>query len=163
MKPNSIAFIGLCNEYCRAIETASETDSDSFVADMTRLLPRIYISATDLSTDEVDDYGSYIDDTLDEDTYDAARRSIETLLGEDDTYLEVFEEDMKYSDTPIAASVAEGLCDIYQVLLNFLQAVRNSTEDNALSALGVVSEDFRQYWSRPLCNVLRALNQIRYK
>lgn len=163
MKPNSIAFIGLCNEYCRAIETASEADSDSFVADMTRLLPRIYISATDLSTDGVDDYGSYIDDALDEDTYDAARRSIETLLGEDDTYLEVFEEDMKYSDTPIAASVAEGLCDIYQVLFNFLQAVRNSTEDNAISALGVVSEDFRQYWSRPLCNVLRALNQIRYK
>lgn len=162
LSPNALAFIGLSNEYCHAVEQAADTEREDFVASMTRLLPRIYISAADLSAENDMDDVYYIDDSLDEESYDAVRRGIESVLGEDDTYLEVFEEDMKYSDTPIAASVAEGLSDIYQVLFNFLSAVRDSTEDNIISALILVAEDFRQYWSRPLCNVLRALNHIRY-
>ena len=162
LSPNARAFIGLSNEYCHAVEQAADTEREDFVASMTRLLPRIYISAADLSAENDMDDVYYIDDSLDEESYDAVRRGIESVLGEDDTYLEVFEEDMKYSDTPIAASVAEGLSDIYQVLFNFLSAVRDSTEDNIISALILVAEDFRQYWSRPLCNVLRALNHIRY-
>ena len=90
------------------------------------------------------------------------RRSIENLLGPDDTYLEVFEEDMKYSDTPIAASVSEGLADLFQVLYNMLDAIRDMPEEVVLSALVAVKEDFESYWSRVLCNVLRALNHIRY-
>lgn len=162
LSPNALAFIGLSNEYCHAVEQAADTEREDFVASMTRLLPRIYISAADLSAENDMEDVYYIDDSLDEESYDAVRRGIESVLGEDDTYLEVFEEDMKYSDTPIAASVAEGLSDIYQVLFNFLSAVRDSTEDNIISALILVGEDFRQYWSRPLCNVLRALNHIRY-
>lgn len=161
ISPNALAFIGLSNEYCHTVEQAASSDRDEFIAAMTRLLPRLYISASDLTDDNADqDY--YIDDALDEDGYNSLRSAIEILLGEDDSYLEVFEEDMKYSDTPIAASISEGLCDIFQVLYNFLEAVRNSTEDNILAALAVISEDFRQYWSRPLCNVLRALNSLRY-
>ena len=160
LSPNSLAFIALSNEYCEAIETASAADRDEFVNSMLRLLPRLYISATDIRPD--DDDMAYIDDALDEEAYNAARRNIEMLLGEDDSYLEVFEEDMKYSDSPIAASISEGLCDIFQVLFNFLEAVKDSTEDVIGSALTIVSEDFRHYWSRPLCNVLRALNHIKY-
>ena len=160
LSPNSLAFIALSNEYCEAIETASAADRDEFVNSMLRLLPRLYISATDIRPD--DDDMAYIDDALDEEAYNAARRNIEMLLGEDDSYLEVFEEDMKYSDSPIAASISEGLCDIFQVLFNFLEAVKDSTEEVIGSALTIVSEDFRHYWSRPLCNVLRALNHIKY-
>ena len=160
LSPNSLAFIALSNEYCEAIETASAADRDEFVNSMLRLLPRLYISATDIRPD--DDDMAYIDDALDEEAYNAARRNIEMLLGEDDSYLEVFEEDMKYSDSPIAASISEGLCDIFQVLFNFLEAVKDSTEEVIGSALTIVSEDFRNYWSRPLCNVLRALNHIKY-
>jgi len=163
LSPNSLAFIGLSNEYCMAIENASEGGREEFVAQMTRLLPRIYIAATDLHNADALYEMSYIDDWLDESLYDQARRNIAMLLGEDDTYLEVFEEDMKYSDTPIAASVAEGLCDIFQVLYNFMETVRNATDENITSALANIAEDFRQYWSKPLCNVLRALNQIRYR
>ena len=87
---------------------------------------------------------------------------MENLLGPDDTYLEVFEEDMKYSDTPIAASVSEGLADIFQVMYNLLDAIRDMPEEVVLSALVAVKDDFESYWSRVLCNVLRALNHIRY-
>ncbi len=161
MTPNSLAFIALCNEYCAAVENARESGHDGFVDSMLRLLPRLYITASDLSAD-ISEPDAYIAEALDEDYYESVRRAMEEVLGEDDAYLEVFEEDMKYSDTPIAASVAEGLADIFQVLYNFIDTVRDAPDALAAEALAAVKEDFGSYWSKPLCNVLRALNNIKY-
>lgn len=86
---------------------------------------------------------------------------METLFGEDDMYLEVFEEDMKYSDTPVAASISEGLADIFQVLYNFINTAREATDETLVTALMAVRDDFRAYWSASLCNVLRALNHLK--
>lgn len=46
---NSIAFIGLCNEFCVAVENTRESTREEFTDRMLRLLPRIYIAATDLT------------------------------------------------------------------------------------------------------------------
>lgn len=161
MNTNAIAFIGLCNEYCTALETAAETERGAFVDKMLRLLPRLYIAATDLKTEEPEFGEAYLESSLDEDYYDSIRRSIETVMGEDDTYLEVFEEDMKYSDTPLAASVSEGLADIFQAMYNFIESVKDSTDATVELALAAMRDDFRSFWSAPLCNVLRALNHIK--
>lgn len=163
LAPNSLAFIALCNEYCQALEQARESTRDEFIATMLRQLPRIYISATDLKPDEdmlAED--AYIENELDEQYYDSLRRHIENLLGEDDTYLEVFEEDMKYSDTPIRASVAEGLCDIFQELYNFISVVRDAPESRVNDALIAVRDDFASFWSQKVVNLMRPLNQIKY-
>lgn len=160
LAPNSLAFIALCNEYCATLENAAAMMPEEFVSSMTRILPRLYISASDLKVTDID--SGYIEPAMDEDTYDAVRASISALLGEHDTYLEVFEEDMKYSDSPIAVTISEGLADLMQVAYNFVETVRNAPDpviDNAISA---VSEDFRNYWSRILCNQLRALNALLY-
>lgn len=156
---NSLAFLALCNEYCAAVENAASTETADFVASMVRLLPRIYITASDLDAADADSEG-YIDSVLEEDHYDSVRRSIEATLGEHDTYLEVFEEDMKYSDTPIGASVAEQLADLFQVFYNVLETVRDATDDLVASAIAAVSDDFKNYWSQILCNVMRPLNHI---
>ena len=102
LNTNSIAFIGLCNEYCMALENCRETEQEEFIESMLKLLPRLYISATDLTVNYVEDEEPYIDNILDEDYYESIRRGIEQLMGEHDVYLEVFEEDMKYSDTPVS-------------------------------------------------------------
>lgn len=157
--PNTLAFMALCNEYCAAVENARRSERPEFVKEMLRLLPRIYITATDLRSDSMD-LDNYIGGALDEDYYDSVRRGIEEVLGEYDSYLEVFDEDMKYSDTPIAASIAEGLADIFQVLYNFIDTVRDAPDELVSGAVSAVREDFTAYWSKPLCNVLRALNSI---
>ncbi len=158
---NSIAFIGLCNEFCVAVENARESSREEFTDLMLRLLPRIYIAASDLTIDTPEYTEPYIDSVLEEDYYDAVRRNMETLFGEDDMYLEVFEEDMKYSDTPVAASISEGLADIFQVLYNFINTAREATDETLVTALMAVRDDFRAYWSASLCNVLRALNHLK--
>lgn len=159
---NFLSFIALCNEYCQAMESSREMEREEFIDAMLRLLPRIYISASDIDAGASLEEDAFIDGQLEEDYYDAVRRNVENLLGPDDTYLEVFEEDMKYSDTPIAASVSEGLADLFQVFYNFISAVRDATEEFVGQCIVAVKEDFESYWSRILCNLLRPLNQIKY-
>lgn len=162
MNTNSLAFIALSNEYCVALENAREVERDEFVGNMLRLLPRLYIAATDLKPVSLTDEEMYINPALEEDYYDSIRRGVEQLLGPDDTYLEVFESDMKYSDTPIGASIAEGLTDIFQSLYNLLENIKDAPDDIAETLLVAAREEFESYWSRILCNVMRPLNALRY-
>ncbi|MCI9607477.1 MAG: DUF5063 domain-containing protein [Muribaculaceae bacterium] len=157
---NSLAFIALCNEYCSAVENALQTTRNEFVNRLVKLLPRLYISAIDLKADVEMEDEAYIAPALDEETYENIRRNLETLIGAADTYLEVFEQDMKYSDTPIAASISESLADIFQVLFNFVETVRDAPADAIPSALATVKEDFDNYWSQIICNVMRPLNAL---
>ena len=160
METNAIAFVGLCDEFCRQMEGAREAERDEFIDSMLRLLPRIYISAFDISPDVYLDQEVYIDQALEEDYYDAVRRNVESLFGPDDVYLEVFEEDMKYSDTPVAVSISEGLADLFQVFYNFINTVRDTTDETVSLALQSVAEDFRGYWSQTLCNTFRAISHL---
>lgn len=159
---NTLALIALCNEYCQSAEQARDLSRDGFIDAVLRLLPRIYIAVTDVPQSP---NGSemFMQDALDEDYYDSVRRGIESVMGEDDTYLDVFEEDMKYSDTPISASIAEGCADLFQVFYNYLETVREAPNELIEEATLTLREDFAQYWARTLCNVLRAVNAVRYR
>ena len=161
LSTNSLAFIGLANEYCNEIENARESDRDDFINSMLRLLPRLYISITDVKIED-DSEDVFVDSYLDEDYYENVRLNMETLLGPDDVYLEVFESDMKYSETPIGASISEGLADIYQDLYNFISCVKDSTEELINSVLNLCKENFETYWGIKLCNILRAIHNLKY-
>ncbi|MGM9852779.1 MAG: DUF5063 domain-containing protein [Muribaculaceae bacterium] len=159
---NTLALIALCNEYCQSAEQARDLGRDGFIDATLRLLPRIYIAATDVPQ-STDGSEMFMQDALDEDYYDSVRRGIESVMGEDDTYLDVFEEDMKYSDTPISASISEGCADLFQVFYNYLETVREAPNELIEEATLTLREDFAQYWARTLCNVLRAVNAVRYR
>ena len=76
--------MALANEYCQALEQArDEYGQLAFVNAMLRILPRIYISASDIYVPEALLEEAYIDNRLDEDYYDSVRRNIENLLGPD--------------------------------------------------------------------------------
>ena len=161
LSPNSLAFIALANEYCSAIEKAPEFDKPDFLVQMLKLLPRIYISASDINIKESsEEY--YIEPYLDEDVYNNVRSNIAALMAEDDVFLETFEEDMKYSDTPVSASISEDLADIYQELYNLVASVRDVESEAIHSILITCKEDFAQFWGQTLCNVLRALHSVFY-
>lgn len=161
LNTNSLAFIALCNEYCMAMENVRETSREEFLSQIVKLLPRIYISASDLRVPTLsEDVDAYLESALDEDYYESVRRGVENLLGVDDVYLEVFEEDMKYSDTPIGASISESLADLFQELFNFVETVKDAPQPMIEIALVAVKDDFVSYWSQTLCNVLRPLNHL---
>lgn len=158
---NALTVMALASEYCRAMELAASTERHDFIEKMIHLLPRIYMTVTDLpaAMSEESDY-CFGAAHLDENYYDRVRRNVAELLGEDDTYLETFHQDMQYSDTPIAATVSESLADIFQVLYNFVEDVRNADYEIINEHLGSLRSDFGEYWSQTLCNVMRPLNEI---
>lgn len=161
---NQLSVIALANEYCQAIELAASVEPKQFIDRMVRLLPRIYIAVTDLSSEQYSEPEYAMDAIhLDESYYNQIRDNIAHLLGEDDTYLETFHEDMKYSDTPIAATVSEGLADLFQVMFDFVEDVRNSEVEQQVEYLGQLRDDFSTYWGQTLCNVMRPLNELSNK
>ena len=85
------------------------------------------------------------------------------MLGEKDDYLEVFVDDMKYSDTPVRKCISEDLADIYQALKNFVQAYRSGLEEVMTESVAVCAENFRTYWGQILTNTLRAIHNVRYE
>lgn len=158
-----IELSALCARYCSALEEAREADRSEFIDTMLHLLPRIYYEFIDIRPAvgvEPDFEGGIPASYVDEDFYESVRRRVESLIGPDDVFLETFEEDMKYSDTPVAASVAECLADIFQPLYNFISVVSDTQGERAEEAYSECHDDFVAYWAQTLCNVLRALNHI---
>lgn len=164
MKARLLSTTSLASRYCMALENAREMEKDEFVREMLSLLPAIYLDFSSIDVEELPEQSEfeYFASYVDEDFYESVRRNVETLMGPDDVFLETFEEDMKYSDTPIGASVSECLADIFQPLYNFISVVRDSDGESAPGAFRECRENFEGYWSQTLCNVMRALNHIRY-
>lgn len=158
-----INLVALCAEYCSTLEQCREMELKELTETLLGQLPRIYYEFHDIDAGEsasLEEWGIGVSDHLDEDQYESVRIQLAAAFGEDDTYLETFEKDMKYSDTPIATTVSENLADIYQPLFDFVVEVRESDGDNLEEAYRACREGFREYWSQTLCNVMRALNAI---
>lgn len=154
-------LIELARNFCITVENASEADQQVFTSEMVDLLPRLYIGFSQLDTELLGaDADEYLPQYLDQIYYDSIRRSLEILYGPDDSYLETFEADMKYSDTPIAANISEGLADIFQDIYNCVCAIKESDGLQTAAALNICKENFRAYWSQTLCNVMRPLNRL---
>lgn len=158
-----INLTGLCAEFCGTLEDAREISRTDLVNVLLGYLPRIYFEFHDIDAGEsstIDDWGTGLSEHLDEEQYESVRMQLCSVFGEEDSYLETFEKDMKYSDTPIAATISENLADIYQPLYDFVVEVRESEGDHLEDAFRVCKDSFRDYWSQTLCNVLRALNAL---
>ncbi len=161
LTPNELAFIALANEFCHALEHSSECESrDQFVAQMLKLLPRVYITVGDIEDDTYSE--EFIDQALEEDVYDLVRDRVAQIMAEEDIYLEVFLADMKYSDTPISASVSENLADLYQEFFNLIHSIQDALTETQHEMLCQCKTNFINYWGQTLCNVQRALHAIYY-
>lgn len=159
LSPTSLAFIALTNEYCQLVENCGDYTREGLIEALVKLLPRIYITVTDLEPN-LEFFDAFISQTLDEPSYEMVRSGLSAIMGEDDVYLEVFLDDMKYSDTPIATSISENLADLYQEFYNLVASLRDLNTDEQRQILGMCKENFVEYWGQTLCNVLRALHSL---
>ncbi len=159
---NSLAFIALANEFCHDMEHSEEKERIEFVDSMLKILPRIYMAATDIDIKEDEEDEHYLDSFLDEENYEIIKDRIAQIMGEDDVYLEVFLEGMQYSDTPIATTISENLSDIYQDFYNFIAAIQDVPNEIINESLAAIKTSFINYWGQILVNVLRALHNQKY-
>ena len=158
-----IDFVKIAADYCLKLEHSREATPRELVKAMLNSLPYLYIKGTTLLETTGDNDLLSIDPQVTEDDYNFVRNGVYEVLGRYDEYLDVFVEEMKYSDKPILRSVSEDLADIYQDLRNFVAAYHDGIEEMMTAALYEVLDNFREYWGQKCVNVMRALHDILYQ
>ncbi|WP_029903043.1 DUF5063 domain-containing protein [Prevotella sp. 10(H)] len=158
---DSIEFVTVAVQYCAFLENFEEITESELTDKLTKILPLLYLKASLVpETDSVNDEETEI--TVTEDIYNHISSKLYNVYVNNDTYLEVFLQDMKYSETPISASISEDLTDIYQDTKNFITVFERGITENMNDALYVCMENFKTYWGQKLVNVLRALHSLKY-
>lgn len=158
---NTVEFVTVAAEYCVFIGNSGEKEKGELLDVLSKLLPLLYLKASMLPDTASD--GLYLEESVTEPEYDSVRSAVRAVLADDDDYLEVFVEEMRYSDTPVRKSVSEDLADIYQALKNFIVCYRSGLEEVMTEAIAVCSEGFRTYWGQTLANTLRAVHSVKYR
>lgn len=156
----------LAVSFTRTVAAAAQAGLADTLERILHLLPAIYGACLDLdpygtgSTGITDDYDTgAIAATVDEEQYDDARRVLAGLLGENDVYLDTAVEDMRYSDTPVAVSLAEQLADIFQAMADFASTMAQLPADTA-GVLADMKFRFHTYLSTTICSALKAANAV---
>lgn len=157
----SIEFITVANEYCGFMDLQNEYSPKDFVDKLTKLLPLLYLKVSLLPK-----FNARMDEMpekfVTEYDYNHLINNLAEKLGEKNDYLEVFSDDMQYSDTPIVASIAENLADIYQDLKDTLNNFELAAEDVMNDAMVICQINFETYWGQILTNAMRALHQVQF-
>ena len=158
----TIDFARVALEYCVFAEKTKASDKKTFIDNLTKVLPLLYLKIS-IIPEITTDYESDLEIKVDENLYAQVETNISELLGDDDLYLETFHPDIKLSDSPVAVKISEDLADIYQDLGNFIAVFKNGQKETMNDALLLCIESFKKYWGQRLVNALRALHFIKYK
>jgi hypothetical protein len=161
MQRDVLEFVTVAVQYCAFLESAEQKEREEFVDTILKLLPLLYLKGLLLPQMEADE-DVELEDAVTEENYDIIRNNVAFVMGEKDDYLDVFMEDMKYSESPILVTISENLADIYQDLKNFVSVYRDGTEETMAQAIVVCKENFETYWGQRLVNVMRALHEVRF-
>lgn len=157
----TIDFARVALEYCVFVEKIKESDKETFVDNMTKVLPLLYLKVSVIPSIE-EYYESDLEVRVTESMYGEVQDNIAQLLGNDDLYLETFHPDIKLSDSPVAVKLSEDLADIYQDLGNFIAVFKNGQKETMNDSLILCIDNFKRFWGQRLVNALRALHYIKY-
>ncbi len=151
-------FVTVSTEYCKYLEQCGGTDTASFTKVMRGLLPMVYLKATLLGN--VPEHDGWNEHKLTEDDYNFVRRTVASVLGDKDDFLDVFVEDFKFSERPVLCTVSENLADVYQQLRELVETFRGGYEESMHVALSETLDEFNLQWGQKLLNALRAIHDI---
>ena len=167
---NVIDFVTVAVEFCALLEkecfdSAQQPAKDpraEWLDNMLKILPLMYVKALLLpETLAVNDEEPPT--FVKESDYVRVANRVAEIMGNEDAYLDVFVDDMKYSDTPVSAFVSENIADIYQDVRNFVSVYQYELTEQMNDALHACVNNFRDYWGQKLVNSLRPLHALKYR
>jgi len=158
---NVIEFVTVAAEFCAFLERAKRMKRSTFVDTSLKILPLLYLKASMLPKCET--IGDETPETyVTEEIYEILRINLSGLMGDKDDYLDVFVQDMVYSDQPIKKSISEDLADIYQDIKDFIFVFQLGLNETMNDSLAICQENFGTLWGQKLVNTLRALHDVKY-
>ena len=158
---NVIEFVTVASEFCATIEMGTKTSVQENLQKLQKILPLLYLKATMLPKteqvmdDELEKYISELD-------YNVLHQKWLEMLGEHDSFYEVFDPNIQFGQETVTASLSENLLDIYQDLKNFLIAFSIGNEEVMNDSLYDCTYHFEEFWGQQLVNVLRAVHMLAY-
>ena len=158
---NTVEFVTVAAEFCAYLERAESLRRKDFVDTILKILPLLYIKASMLPECEMMS-DNEPETFVTEDDYEVLRYSLAALMGDKDDYLEVFMQDMQYSDTPITRLISEDLADIYQDIKNFVSVFQLGFDETMHDSLALCRDNFALYWGQTLVNTMRALHSVKF-
>lgn len=158
---NVIEFVTVAAEYCTFLEQIELKERTQIVDVLPKLLPLLYLKAQMMPNVEPQ-LDIELEDWVTETQYNHLRAAIAAKLGADDDYLEVFVEEMRYSDTPLLQTISENLADIYQAVANFIHSYKSGLNSVMHQAVAQCKEQFQSYWGQLTVNSMRALHTVKY-
>lgn len=158
---NVIEFVTVAAGFCAFLERAERMKRSTFVDTSLKILPLLYLKASMLPKCET--IGDEAPETyVTEEIYEILRINLSGLMGDKDDYLDVFVQDMVYSDQPIKKSISEDLADIYQDIKDFIFVFQLGLNETMNDSLAICQENFGTLWGQKLVNTLRALHDVKY-
>lgn len=157
---NCVEFVTVAAQFCTFLENAQGMEREEFVDTALKILPLLYVKALLLPEVLLIDDEEELETCVNEEVYAMMNAQLADIMGDKDDYLDVFVEDMKYSDQPITRYISEGLADIYQDIKDFIYVFKQGVNLNMHNALATCQENFRLYWGQKLVNTLRALHEV---
>lgn len=156
---NVIEFVTVANEFCLLLENCAKNSKIEFVETAQKLLPLVYLKACLLPKND-SELEEEVEKFVTEADWEFIHSAVQAKMGAHDQFLEVFEEDMEYSETPVIASISENFADIYQDLKDFLTSYRIGNMDVMNEALWDLNNNFYQNWGQNLVNSLRTIHSL---
>jgi hypothetical protein len=160
--PSVIEFVTVCVEFCAFLEEDEPGSRHEWLGQIIRILPLLYLKAT-LLPETIVLNDEPLETFVNEDDYNRIAIKVASIMGEENIYLDVFVEDMKYSETPISVSISEDIADIYQDIRNFVSVYQYNLTAQMNDALNRCVDNFRSYWGQKLVNVMRPLHALYYR
>lgn len=157
---NVIEFLTVAVNFCSIIESDEQLSRTDWIDKMLKILPLMYLKAS-LLPEIIEVFEEPLESFVREEDYTRVSFTISEIMGEEDVYLDVFMDEMKYSDKPISSTVSENIADIYQDVRNFVSVYQMELTDQMQNAINICTENFRTYWGQKLVNVLRPLHSLK--
>ena len=137
---NVIEFVTVAAEFCAFLERAERMKRSTFVDTSLKILPLLYLKASMLPKCET--IGDEAPETyVTEEIYEIVCINLSGLMGDKDDYLDVFVQDMVYSDQPIKKSISEDLADIYQDIKDFIFVFQLGLNETMNDSLAICQEN----------------------
>lgn len=158
---NTMELVTVGVEFCAFLEQSADRSKADFIDTLLKLIPLLYLKAAVQETIEQEDE-CCPEQFVTEQDYELIRSYVAAIMEEDDSYMDLCNHDVRFSDEPQVKTVSEGLADVYQAVRNFVGAYKVGVEEGMYAALVGLMNGFELYWGQTLTDVLKAMHRVKY-
>ncbi len=154
-------FVKNCEEYCKLIESLDEMTSVNVLQDIKIALLPVYAKVHRIVRPKTK-YEHDAEKYVTERQYNKVRKILVAIIGQRDTYNEIFNPEKPNSKKSTQASLSEDLTDIYQDLKDFVQWHNQGTFEAMNDAIIELVDTFGKFWGMKLMNAVRYIHAFQY-